>query len=70
MEDRRITVRELANEIEVSIGSAHSILTEDLGMRRESAKFVPKLLTMEQKQRRLEIAQDMLDNANSNPSTV
>jgi hypothetical protein len=35
-----------------------------------SAKFVPKLLTMEQKQRRLEIAQDMLDNANSNPSSV
>jgi histone-lysine N-methyltransferase SETMAR len=68
MEDRRITVRELANEIGVSIGSVHSILTEELGMRRVSAKFVPKLLTMEQKQRRLEIAQDMLDNANSNPN--
>lgn len=63
MEDRRITVRELANEIGVSIGSVHSIFTEDLGMRRVSAKFVPKLLTMEQKKRRLEIAQDMLDNA-------
>ncbi|PNF16911.1 hypothetical protein B7P43_G04214 [Cryptotermes secundus] len=34
MEDRHITVRELANEIGVSIGSVHSILTEDLGMRR------------------------------------
>jgi hypothetical protein len=33
MEDRRITVRELADEIGVSIGSVHSILTEDLGMR-------------------------------------
>jgi len=33
----------------------------DLGLRRVSAKFVPKLLTMEQKQLRLEIAQDMLD---------
>ncbi|PNF29274.1 hypothetical protein B7P43_G08953 [Cryptotermes secundus] len=68
MEDRRITVRELANEIGVSIGSVHSILTEDLCMRRVSVKFVPKLLTMEQKQRRLKIAQDMLDNANSNPN--
>jgi hypothetical protein len=37
-------------------------------MRRVSAKFVPKLLTIKQKQRRLEIAQDMLDNANSNPN--
>jgi hypothetical protein len=61
---------QLANEIGVSIGSVHSILTEDLGMRRVSAKFVPKLLTMEQKQRRLEIAQDMLDNANSRHGSV
>ncbi|PNF28257.1 hypothetical protein B7P43_G06641 [Cryptotermes secundus] len=60
MEDHRITVRELANE------TVHSILTEDLGMRRVFAKFIPKLLTMEQKQCRLEIAQDVLDNANSN----
>jgi hypothetical protein len=59
MEDRRITVRELVNEIGVSIGSVHSILTEDLGIRRVSAKFIPKLLTMEQKQRRLEITQDI-----------
>ncbi|PNF43836.1 hypothetical protein B7P43_G06040 [Cryptotermes secundus] len=51
MEDRHITVRELAKEIGVSIGSVHSILTKDLGMRRDSTKFVPKLLTMEQKQR-------------------
>ncbi|PNF21592.1 hypothetical protein B7P43_G12727 [Cryptotermes secundus] len=67
MEARHITVRELANEIGVSIRSVHSILTEDLCMR-VPAKFVPKLLTMEQKQCRLEIAQDMLDNANSNPN--
>ncbi|PNF33903.1 hypothetical protein B7P43_G06496, partial [Cryptotermes secundus] len=68
MEDRRITVRELSNETGVRTGSVHSILTEDLGMRRVSAKFEPKLLTMEQKQSRLEITKDMLDNANSNPN--
>ena len=60
MQDRRITVRELADEVGVSIGSVHTILTADLGLRRVSAKFVLKL-TMEQKQLRLEIAQDMLD---------
>jgi hypothetical protein len=31
-------------------------------------KFVPKLLTMEQKQLRLEVSQDMLDYANSDPT--
>jgi len=60
MQDCRITVRELADEVGVSIGSVHTILTADLGLRRVPAKFVLKLLTMEQKQLRLEIAQDML----------
>ena len=36
-------------------------------MRRVSAKFVPKLLTMEQKQLHVEVSQDMLDYANSDP---
>jgi len=53
MQDRRITVRELAGEVRVGIGSVHTTLTADLGLRRVSAKFVPKLLTMEQKQLRL-----------------
>ena len=61
MQDRRITLRELAEEVGVSIGSVYTIFTADLGLRRVSGKFVPKLLTMEQKQLRLEIAQDMLD---------
>ena len=37
-------------------------------MRRVSAKFVPKLLRMEQKQCCLDITQDMLGNANSDPN--
>ena len=47
MQDRHVTVRELAEEIEISIGSVHSILTDDLAMRSVSTKFVPKLRTME-----------------------
>jgi histone-lysine N-methyltransferase SETMAR len=56
MQDRRITVRELAIEVEVSTESVHSILAEDLSLKRVSSKFVPRLLTMEQKQLHLEIA--------------
>ena len=61
MQDRRITVRELTDEVGVSIGSVHTILTVDLGSRRVSTKFVPKLLTVEKKQLHLEITQDVLD---------
>jgi hypothetical protein len=44
MEDRCLTVREIADEVGISSGSANTILTKDLGMRRVAAKFVPKLL--------------------------
>jgi len=42
--NRRITVREVAEDLDISIGSCHSIFINDLGMRRVAAKFVPKLL--------------------------
>jgi len=67
VQDRRVTIRELVEEVGISTVSVHSILTGDLAMRRVSAKFVPKLLTMERKQLHLEVLQDMLDYANSDP---
>ncbi|KAL4100983.1 hypothetical protein QTP88_021004 [Uroleucon formosanum] len=57
--ERRLTVRELANEAGISIGSCHEILTENLQMKRVAAKFVPRLLTLEQKENRLTICQDL-----------
>ena len=51
----------------ISTGAVLSILTDDLALQRVSMKFVLKLLTMEQKQLHLEVAQDMLDSANSDP---
>jgi len=39
MQDRRVTVRELAEEVGISTGSVHSILTDHLALWRVSAKF-------------------------------
>jgi hypothetical protein len=41
------------------------ILTENLGMQHVAAKFLPRLLTDEQKQNRLEISQEIFDRANT-----
>ena len=41
-----------------------------LGMKREAAKFVPKLLNFEQKQRRMDNAQEMLTTFNDNPDLL
>ncbi len=67
MANRHLIVREIGDELGISKDSAHAILTQDLGMRRVSAKFVPRLLSEEQKQVRLDIAQDLLQTANDNP---
>jgi len=47
----------------INIGSHHQIFTEKLQMRRFSAKFVPRLLTDDQKENRVEISQELLANA-------
>ena len=48
--NRRLTVREVAEEMSISKTVCHEILTEKLGMHRIAAKFVPRLLTDDQKQ--------------------
>ena len=65
-EKRRLTVREVADEVGISIGSYHQIFTQKRQMRRVSAKFVPRLLTDDQKENRVEISQELLANANGN----
>ena len=64
MYDRRVTIREIANDVGISIGSCHEIFSNVLGMKRVAAKFVPKLLKFEQKQRRMEVAQESLNKVN------
>ena len=64
MNDRRITIREVADDFGISIGSSHEIFSNVLGMKRRTATFVPKLLNFEQKQRRIEVAQESLNEVN------
>ncbi|UYV70321.1 hypothetical protein LAZ67_7002514 [Cordylochernes scorpioides] len=68
--NRRITVREVAEDLNISIGSCHSIFINDLGMRRVAAKFVPKLLNCDQKQHRMNIANEMLDSVRHDPNLL
>jgi len=64
--NRRLIVREVADEVGISTGSCHQIFTEKLQMRRVSPKFVPRLLTGDQKENRVEIRQELLAYANGN----
>lgn len=49
LEDRRLTVDEIGDTVNISHGTAHNILSEVLGFKKLCAQWVPHSLTMEQK---------------------
>ena len=51
--NRRLTVRSIAEQVNVDRETVRGILTEDLDMSKVCAKMVPKELTEEQKHRRV-----------------
>jgi len=61
--DRRLGVRVIAEELNMNRETVRQIIKEDVGMRKISAKMVPRILTHGQKQRRLHISSDLLRNA-------
>ena len=60
LQNRRLTIREIAEDIGISFGSSQAILTEKLNMHRVASKFVPRVLTEDQKANRV-ISQELLD---------
>ena len=46
--NRRIIIRELANDVDISFDLCQAIFMIVLGMKREAAKIVPKLQNFEQ----------------------
>jgi len=66
--NRRLTIREISEELNISYGSVQNILTTDLNMRQVSAKFVPPVLMVNRKQRRLSFSLELRDRATSDSS--
>ncbi|CAK9803082.1 Protein GVQW3 [Anthophora quadrimaculata] len=53
LKDRKMKLREIADTLKISEGSVFTILHENLSMRKLLSKWVPRLLTPDQKQQRL-----------------
>ena len=58
--DARFTTSRIAKCIGISVGAAQTILRRDLKMRRISARWIPHLVTKEQKLARVRIAKQLL----------
>ena len=67
-EDRRRTIDEVSMLVGISHGTSHKILTEDLKMGRVASKFVPRLMSVDQKQQRLDVCLDLKENSANDPS--
>lgn len=64
----RATVEMLSDELHISEGSVHTILTGKLGKSKICAKFVPHFLTPEQKIRRVAASETLIKMADSDPN--
>ena len=58
---RRLTFRTIADELGMNSERVWRIITEDLGMRKICAKVVPMLQNEGQKERRVQVCQDILE---------
>ena len=59
--DRQLTVQMIASELNLNQTTVHHILTDELAMKKLCAKFVPKNLTIEQKDNRKDVCLHLLE---------
>ena len=60
--DRRRDLRSKASEVGISFGAVQSMLTDILGMSKVSARWVPRMLTSDQKRTWLDISRYLLSS--------
>ena len=65
--DRRRNLQDIASEVGISFGAVQSILNDILGMSKVSARWVPRMLTKDQKRSRLDISRYLLSHYEDDP---
>jgi len=58
-QDQCRTIHNIAEEVGIGYGTCQRVLTEELGMHSVAAKFVPGILTADQKQQRVNIGTEL-----------
>src|ERR1700761_2617270 len=61
MENRQVKVIEISNLLGICIGTVETILHTKLGMSKVSSRWVPRMLTPEIKQTRVDACRELLD---------
>ena len=68
--DRCVSLETISAQFDVSGGTVHKISREELKMRKIFAKFVPRMLRADQKERRCHDSRMMVELINSDPTVL
>ena len=69
--DRRVSIETISAQFDVSVGTVLTIIREEPKMRKICAKFVPRVLRQDQKERRYhDSSREMIEVINSDPAVL
>ena len=68
--DRRVSIETISAQFDVSVGTVDTIIREEMKMRKICAKFVPRVLREDQKERRCHDNRKMVELINSDRAVL
>ena len=68
--DHHVSIETISAQFDVSVGTVHTIIQEKLKMWKICAKFVPRVLIEDQKERRCHDSREMVKLINSDPAVL
>ena len=68
--DRRVSIETISAQFDVSVGTVHTIIREEMKMRKICTKFVLSVLREDQKERRGHDSREMVELINSDPAVL
>ena len=68
--DRRVSIETISAQFDVRVGTVHTIIREELKMRKICVKFVLRVLREDQKERRCHDCREIFELINSDPTVL
>ena len=66
----RVSIETISAQFDVSVGTVHTIIRDELKMQKICMKFVPRVLWEDQKERRCHDSREMVELINSDPALL
>ena len=65
-----VSIETISAQFDVSVGTVHTIICKELKMQKICAKFVPRMLREDQKERHCHDSREMVEQINSDPAVL